>query len=162
MPKLLFRVSGRPKQHPRDLLVYDEAQFRAAAPECAALTNVKMMSSRCFDTVSDFSARSRQTGLMAGSLIDSFVPVAAEYRDDDRGSLWACRKCVSQSRPATDDPITPPPKFWPQWLTVKHQQYRIEGIRKRLTQLMHESRLVVPNEPPAAVAALLLLGDERI
>ena len=27
----------------------------------------------------------------------------------------------------TDDPITPPPKIWPQWLTVKHKNTVIRG-----------------------------------
>jgi hypothetical protein len=27
----------------------------------------------------------------------------------------------------TDDPITPPPKIWPQWLTIKHQNTVLRG-----------------------------------
>jgi hypothetical protein len=68
------------------------------------------------------------------------LPKLARFRDGDDKRLLvyvspnnlaatfgpgvALRRVVLQ---LTDDPVTPPPKVWPQWLTIKHQNTVLRG-----------------------------------
>ncbi|TAI60520.1 hypothetical protein CWO89_40235 [Bradyrhizobium sp. Leo170] len=40
------------------------------------------------------------------------------------GPVVSLKRVVLQ---LTDDPITPPPNIWPQWLTIKHQNTVLRG-----------------------------------